>query len=129
MRSAAPAKVPAVIYGDNKPPLAITPCPTRKSHLRIHAGGFLTTIATIDVDGEKHQVLPKDFQMDRCATSPCMSTSCAVGKNTIVTVEIPVHFLNEESSPGIKRWRRSQHRPVCGRVHLSRQRHSRSVRD
>ena len=41
-----------------------SPCPTRKSISGFHAGGFLTTIATIDVDGEKHQVLPKDFQMD-----------------------------------------------------------------
>ncbi|MCG6114522.1 MAG: 50S ribosomal protein L25/general stress protein Ctc [Mesorhizobium sp.] len=95
-------KVPAVIYGDNKPPLAIT-LPYKEVHLRIHAGGFLTTIATIDVDGEKHQVLPKDFQLDPVRDFTMHVDFLRVGKNTIVTVEIPVHFLNEESSPGIKR--------------------------
>lgn len=95
-------KVPAVIYGDNKPPLAIT-LPYKEVHLRIHAGGFLTTIATIDVDGEKHRVLPKDFQLDPVRDFTMHVDFLRVGKNTIVTVEIPVHFLNEEKSPGIKR--------------------------
>lgn len=95
-------KVPAVIYGDNKPPLAIT-LPYKEVHLRVHAGGFLTTIATIDVDGEKHRVLPKDFQLDPVRDFTMHVDFLRVGKNTIVTVEIPVHFLNEEKSPGIKR--------------------------
>jgi len=95
-------KVPAVIYGDNKPPLAIT-LSYKEVHTRIHAGGFLTTIATIDVNGEKHRVLPKDYQMDPVRDFTTHVDFLRVGKNTVVTVEIPVHFLNEEKSPGIKR--------------------------
>jgi large subunit ribosomal protein L25 len=95
-------KVPAVIYGDNKPPLAIT-LSYKDVHTRIHAGGFLTTVATIDVDGEKHQVLPKDFQLDPVRDFTMHVDFLRVGKNTIVTVEIPVHFLNDEKAPGIKR--------------------------
>lgn len=95
-------KVPAVIYGDNKPPLAIT-LSYKEVHTRIHAGGFLTTIATIDVNGEKHRVLPKDYQMDPVRDFTTHVDFLRVGKNTVVTVEIPVHFLNEEKAPGIKR--------------------------
>jgi large subunit ribosomal protein L25 len=95
-------KIPAVIYGDNKPPLAIT-LPYKDVHIRIHAGGFLTTIATIDVDGEKHRVLPKDFQRDPVRDFTTHVDFLRVGKNTIVTVDIPVHFLNDEMAPGIKR--------------------------
>lgn len=95
-------KVPAVIYGDNKPPLAIT-LSYKDVHTRIHAGGFLTTIATIDVAGERHQVLPKDFQLDPVRDFTMHVDFLRVGKNTIVTVEIPVHFLNDEKAPGIKR--------------------------
>lgn len=95
-------KVPAVIYGDNKPPLAIT-LSYKDVHTRIHAGGFLTTVAIIDVDGEKHQVLPKDFQLDPVRDFTMHVDFLRVGKNTIVTVEIPVHFLNDEKAPGIKR--------------------------
>lgn len=95
-------KVPAVIYGDNKPPLAIT-LSYKDVHTRIHAGGFLTTVATIDVDGEKHQVLPKDFHLDPVRDFTMHVDFLRVGKNTIVTVDIPVHFLNDEKAPGIKR--------------------------
>jgi large subunit ribosomal protein L25 len=95
-------KVPAVIYGDNKPPLAIT-LPYKEVHMRIHAGGFLTTIATIDLDGQKHQVLPKDFQLDPVRDFPMHVDFLRVGKNTIVTVEIPVHFANEDKAQGIRR--------------------------
>jgi large subunit ribosomal protein L25 len=52
-------KIPAVIYGDKKPPLAIT-LSYKDVYYKIHGGGFLTTIATIDIGGEKKQVLPKD---------------------------------------------------------------------
>ena len=55
--------IPAVIYGDKQPPLSIA-LPYKDVTLKIHAGGFLTTLATIDVDGKKIRVLPKDYQLD-----------------------------------------------------------------
>ena len=56
-------KVPAVIYGDKQPPLAIA-LSYKDIFYKIHGGGFLTTVATIDVGGKKIQVLPKDYQLD-----------------------------------------------------------------
>ena len=44
--------VPAVIYGDKQAPVSIA-LPVKELTLKIHAGGFMTTIATIDVDGKK----------------------------------------------------------------------------
>jgi large subunit ribosomal protein L25 len=70
---------------------------------KIHGGGFLTTVATIDVDGKKIQVLPKDYQLDPVKDFPLHVDFLRVGKNTIVNVNVPVHFINEEKSPGIKR--------------------------
>ena len=43
-------KVPAVIYGDKQAPLAIA-LTYKDVYMKIHGGGFLTTIATIDLDG------------------------------------------------------------------------------
>ncbi len=93
--------VPAVIYGDKKSPLAIA-LPYKDVYQRIHAGGFMTTILTIDVDGEKHRVLPKDFQLDVVRDFPMHVDLLRISKSTIVTVEIPVRFLNDETCPGIK---------------------------
>ena len=95
-------KIPAVIYGDKQPPLPIT-VDYKELYYKIHGGGFMTTIATIDVDGKKVQVLPKDYQMDPVRDVPLHVDFLRVGKDTIVTVSIPVHFENEEKSPGIKR--------------------------
>ncbi|MEQ1937951.1 50S ribosomal protein L25/general stress protein Ctc [Mesorhizobium sp. CN5-321] len=95
-------KVPAVIYGDKQPPLAIA-LSYKDIFYKIHGGGFLTTVATIDVDGKKIQVLPKDFQLDPVKDFPIHVDFLRVGRNTEVNVNVPVHFINEEKSPGIKR--------------------------
>ena len=95
-------KIPAVIYGDKQPPLPIA-VDYKELYYKIHGGGFMTTIATIDVDGKKVQVLPKDYQLDPVRDVPLHVDFLRVGKDTIVTVNVPVHFVNEEKSPGIKR--------------------------
>lgn len=94
--------IPAVIYGDNKPPVSIA-LPYKDVTMKIHSGGFMTTIATIDVDGEKFRVLPKDYQLDPVRDFTMHVDFLRISKNTAVTVEVPVHFINEEESPGIKR--------------------------
>ncbi|MET0939805.1 MAG: 50S ribosomal protein L25/general stress protein Ctc [Mesorhizobium sp.] len=95
-------KVPAVIYGDKQPPLAIV-LSYKDLYYKIHGGGFMTTVATIDVDGKKFKVLPKDYQLDPVRDFPMHVDFLRIGKDTEVNVEVPVHFINEEKSPGIKR--------------------------
>ena len=95
-------KVPAVIYGDKKPPLAIA-LSYKDVYYKIHGGGFLTTVATIDVGGQKIAVLPKDYQLDPVTDFPVHVDFLRIGKDTEVSVNVPVHFINEETSPGIKR--------------------------
>ncbi|MBP2558281.1 large subunit ribosomal protein L25 [Neorhizobium galegae] len=93
--------IPAVIYGDKQSPLAIA-LSTNEVTKRIHAGGFMTTVATIEVNGEKIQVLPKDYQLDPVRDFTMHVDFLRVSGNTEVSVEVPVHFINEEKSPGIK---------------------------
>ncbi|QWW66643.1 50S ribosomal protein L25/general stress protein Ctc [Rhizobium sp. WYJ-E13] len=93
--------IPAVIYGDKQAPISIA-ISTNEVTKRIHAGGFMTTVATIDVDGKKYKVLPKDYQLDPVRDFTMHVDFLRVSGNTQVTVEIPVHFVNEEKSPGLK---------------------------
>ena len=93
--------IPAVIYGDKQAPIAIA-LNTNEVTKRIHAGGFMTTVATIDVDGKKYKVLPKDYQLDPVRDFTMHVDFLRVSGNTQVTVEIPVHFVNEDKSPGLK---------------------------
>src|SRR5687768_518537 len=94
-------KIPAVIYGDKKPPIPIS-LPQRQLTQRLHAGGFLTHIAMIDIEGEKIRVIPRDYQLDPVRDHLVHVDFLRVGEGARLTLEIPVHFMNEHASPGIK---------------------------
>ena len=96
------AMVPAVIYGDKKDPVSIA-LPYKELSMKIHGGGFMTTIATIKVGDEEHRVLPKDYQLHPVRDFVEHVDFLRVSKKTIVTVEIPVVFQNEETCPGLKK--------------------------
>ena len=95
-------KVPAVIYGDKQPPLAIA-LPYKDIYYKIHGGGFLTTLATINVGGQKIHVLPKDYQLDPVKDTPLHVDFQRVGPGARIRVNVPVRFINEALSPGLKR--------------------------
>jgi large subunit ribosomal protein L25 len=95
-------KIPAVIYGDKKPPLPIT-LPQREMTARLHAGGFLTHLCEIEVGGEKIRVIPKDFQLDPVRDFLIHVDFLRVGEGARLTLEVPVHFHNHFASPGLKR--------------------------
>lgn len=94
--------VPAVIYGDKKDPLPIA-INYNDANRRIYAGGFLSHIVTLDVDGEKHRVIPRDYQLDPVKDFPIHVDFLRVGAGTRLHVEVHVHFINEEAAPGLKR--------------------------
>jgi large subunit ribosomal protein L25 len=93
--------VPAVIYGDKQAPISIA-LPVKELTQKIHGGGFMTTVATIDVGGKKISVLPKDYQLDPVKDTTVHVDFLRVSATTLVTVEVPVHFLNQDKAPGIK---------------------------
>lgn len=95
-------KVPAVIYGDKKAPISIT-LDYKTLYYKIHGGGFKTTIANIILDGKSIQVLPKDYQLDPVSDKPVHVDFLRVSAKSVVNVHVPIHFLNDELSPGIKR--------------------------
>ncbi len=95
-------QIPAVIYGDKQEPLAIA-VSYKEIFYKIHGGGFKTTVATIEVDGKKIQVLPKDYQLDPVRDFPQHVDFLRVSAKSVVHVNVPVHFKNEEAAPGIKR--------------------------
>ncbi len=95
-------KIPAVIYGDKQPPLSIA-LDARETSKRLHAGGFLTHVATIDVDGEKLRVIARDYQLDVVRDDLIHVDFLRVSATSKLTVEVPVHFKGQETSPGLKR--------------------------
>ena len=95
-------RVPAVIYGDKQAALSIS-LDYKELYYKIHGGGFLHTVATIDVKGDKIRVLPKDYQLDPVKDFPTHVDFLRVSANSRIKVEIPVHFINQDISVGLKR--------------------------
>jgi len=95
-------KIPAVIYGDKKPPIAIT-LNQRELTQRLHAGGFLTHLLEIEVGGEKIRAIPKDYQLDPVRDFLVHIDFLRVGEGARLTLDVPVHFVNQSESPGLKR--------------------------
>src|SRR5690606_32362277 len=94
--------VPAVIYGDKKAPVTIA-IAYKDAHKQIYAGGFKSHIIELDVDGTKHRVIPRDYQLDPVKDKAQHVDFLRVGPNTKLHVQVAVHFVNQEASPGIKR--------------------------
>lgn len=94
-------RVPAVIYGEKQEPVTIS-LNFREINKIIYAGHFLTTLFEIDVDGTKHRVIPRDYQLDPVKDFPLHVDFLRVSKGATVTVEVPVHFVKQEASPALK---------------------------
>lgn len=94
--------VPAVIYGDGKPPVTISMA-YNKVLKEVNSGNFLSTVYMIDVDGEQTRVIPRDVQFDPVRDFPMHVDFLRVGKGTTISVEIAVRFINEADCPGLTR--------------------------
>jgi large subunit ribosomal protein L25 len=95
-------KVPGVIYGDSKPPVMIT-LDSKELLQRIIAGRFLTTLYDLEIEGAKHRVIPRDFQLDPVRESPVHVDFMRLGAGAKIRVRIPIHVTGTELSPGVKR--------------------------
>src|SRR6202161_2667029 len=95
-------RVPGIIYGDGKPPLPIS-LDYADLHHRIYAGHFLTTIHDVEIDGVKHRVIPRDFQLDAVRDLPLHVDFMRLGEGATIRVNIPVLVRNADQSPGVKR--------------------------
>jgi len=93
--------MPAVIYGDKKAPVSIAVSRNEITR-RIFNGGFMTTTFTIQVGKDKYLVLPKDYQLDPVRDFVMHVDFLRVSEKSVVTVSVPVHFVNDETCPGIK---------------------------
>src|SRR2546429_8835415 len=95
-------RVPGVIYGNNQPPVTIS-VDDRELRQRILAGRFLTTIYDIDLEGKKHRVIPRDFHLDPVRDFPLHVDFMRLGEGATIRVSVPLHVVNAETAPGIKR--------------------------
>jgi large subunit ribosomal protein L25 len=95
-------RVPGVIYGAKQEPLMISLDPRELTH-ELHKIGFFATLFDLKLDGASHRVLPRDVQFDPVTDKPLHVDFLRVTAESKVLVQVPVEFVNEVRSPGLKR--------------------------
>ena len=95
-------KIPAVIYGDKKDPETIA-IDENELWKTVTKGKFLSSVFQIDIGGRKLRVLPRDVQLDPVKDRPVHVDFQRVAADGMIRVKVPVKFINELLSPGLKR--------------------------
>jgi len=95
-------RVPAVVYGGNEEPLAIH-VEAKELVRQLGTGHFFNSIVEIEVGGKKVRTLPKDVAFHPVNDRPLHADFLRLSANATVHVNVPVHFANEDASPGLKR--------------------------
>ena len=95
-------RVPAVIYGNKSEPISIT-IDAKELALLANNPRFFISVMDVSVDGETHQVLPRDLQLHPVTDRAMHVDFLRFSANTLIVALIPVSFINNEESPGLKR--------------------------
>ncbi len=93
--------VPGVVYGDKKDPQIISLI-YKDVEPHVGTGRFLSTLVDLEVDGQIIRAIPRDVQFEPVKDRITHVDFLRLGKDSRIAVNIPVHFKNQEASPGIK---------------------------
>ena len=94
--------IPAILYGGKKSNLNIS---LKKLHLQdlVRTETFMSKVFDLDIDGNPEKVLPRDIAYDPVSDEPIHIDFIRITKGSILTLEIPVKFINSDKSPGLKK--------------------------
>lgn len=94
-------KIPAIVYGGNKEatPISIWHNELKKA---LENEAFFSHVLTIELDGKKESVILKDLQRHPYKPLLTHADFLRVDKDHEIHVNVPLHFLNEDSAPAIK---------------------------
>ena len=93
--------IPSIIYGGNTDPLmvAVDRIQLKK---RFEEGGFYSKIFEVDLGEKKEPVVVKSIQRHKVKNHPIHVDFQRVDDKTRIIISVPVDFIDQESSPGLK---------------------------
>ncbi len=95
-------RVPGILYGG-----ADAPCPIELDAAQLgkylRLAGFMNSLCLIEMEGRKIRAIPRALQRDPLRGQPVHIDFLRLGAGAEVDVEVPVRFVNEEDSPGLRR--------------------------
>ncbi|RNJ62949.1 MAG: 50S ribosomal protein L25/general stress protein Ctc [Porphyrobacter sp. IPPAS B-1204] len=95
-------RTPAVIYGGKEEPTMIHV--EQKELVRLlNTGHFMNSIVNIEIGGKTIRTLPKDVAFHPVTDRPLHVDFLRMTGDSMVEVQVPVVFVNEDASPGLKK--------------------------
>jgi len=95
-------RVPGIVYGGDQEPMPISLEPRELSRA-IAKRGFLATLVDLSIGGTVQRTLPREVQYHPATDKPLHIDFMRVSPASRVTVTVPVVFVNQEQSIGLRR--------------------------
>ena len=94
--------VPGIVYGGEHPNEKISISLKEIKNL-MNKENFLSNVISINLDGKEQKVLTRNISFDTVTDEPIHIDLMRIVKGGKIILEIPVKFINNELSPGLKR--------------------------
>jgi large subunit ribosomal protein L25 len=95
-------RTPAVIYGGKEEPTLIH-VEQKELVRQLNTGHFMNSIVNIEIGGQTVRTLPKDVAFHPVSDRPTHVDFLRITGDSMVEVQVPVVFINEDASPGLKK--------------------------
>ncbi|WP_049722348.1 50S ribosomal protein L25/general stress protein Ctc [Gilvimarinus polysaccharolyticus] len=93
--------VPCIVYGGTKKPASIT-VSHKELTKHLESEAFYSHIISLVIDGKAEDVILKDLQRHPAKPLLIHADFMRVSKTKKLNTSVPLHFLNEETSKGVK---------------------------
>ncbi len=94
--------VPCIIYGGKEENQKVS-VSTKEVKALLEKENFLSNVLELKLDGKNQNVLPREIIYDIISDDPIHVDFLRVVQGTKIVLDIPVKFINNEKSPGLKR--------------------------
>ncbi len=94
--------VPGIVYGGKKEAPQMITLIHKDLVKSLENEAFFAHIIELDIDGKKQDVIIKDLQRHPAKNSVVHADFLRVVKGAKLTVNVPLHFINEETCHGVK---------------------------
>ena len=95
-------RTPCVIYGGKEEPTLIH-VEQKELVRQLGTGHFMNSIVNIEIGGKTVRTLPKDVAFHPVTDRPTHVDFLRMTGDSMVEVQVPVVFVNEVASPGLKK--------------------------
>ena len=95
-------KVPGVLYGGPRGPVSLA-VPSKDFRKALYTGKLLGHLVTLKYGDETQPVIAKDVQFHPVTDEPVHFDLYRVDAHQLIRISVPLHFRNQDASPGIKR--------------------------